>query len=188
MPDRAKITSLEALEEFRSTLIVYLERASRAVGEIEDEVASTRRWLDHDRRTHWAEQLRRRTAELDRRQQELFSARMSTIQTDTRVEQMALQKARHAQAEAEAKMAVIKRYSREYDNRVAPLAKEVDRVRGVLSNDMRAAVAFLTQAIKTLGEYAELKPTGAAPTAPAAPAETPPGEAAAASTTPGGDT
>lgn len=180
MPDRAKITSLEALEEFRGSLIVYLERAARAVNEIEDEVASTRLWLEHDRRTHWTEQLRRRTADVDRRQQELFSARMSTVQADTRVEQMALQKARHALAEAEAKVAVIRKYSRDYDNRVGPLAKEVDRVRGVLTNDMRQAVALLTQTIKTLAEYAELKPAGEAPVGSAAP---PPEDAPAA---PGG--
>ena len=169
MPDRAKITSLDALENFRSRLIVYLEKAARAVDEIDDEVTSTRLWLQSDRRVFWEAQVRQRTTTLDLRQQELFSAQISSLQTDALVERMAVQKAKRALEEATAKLTLVKQHNREYDNRVGPLAKEVEKVRSVLNNDMRKAVASLTQVIKTLSAYAETKPpaTVSAPPAPA---------------------
>jgi len=161
MPERARITSIEALESFRNSLLVYLEKAARAVDEIDDEVVSTRLWLQSDRRVYWEAQVRQRTTTLDQKQQELFSARISSLQTDSIVEQKAVQKAKHALEEATAKLALVKQHNRQYDNRVAPMAKEVEKVRGFLVHDMRQAVAWLNQAIKTLGAYADIRPLGA---------------------------
>lgn len=173
MSERARITSVEALESFRSSLIIYLEKAIRAADEINDEVVSTHLWLQSDRRVHWEAQVRRCTTELDQRQQELFSARLGNLQNNTLMEQKAVQRAALALDAANAKLALVKQHSRQYENRVAPMAKEIEKVRGFLANDMRQAVATLTQIIKTLNAYADIKAHGE--TAPAPAAEVPGG-------------
>ena len=63
MPDRAKVTSLEAIEAFRAKLVIYRDRASRVLDEVADEVTRTRGWLEIDRQTHWQGQIRRLTRE-----------------------------------------------------------------------------------------------------------------------------
>ena len=162
MAETARITSVEALENFRSSLIVYLEKAVRAADEVNDEIVGTHLWLQSDRRVHWESQVRRLTTELDLRQQELFSARISSLQNDALMEQKAVQKAQLALDHAAAKLTLVKQHSRQYENRVAPMAKEIEKVRGFLATDMRHAVAALAQTIQTLNAYADVRHLGEA--------------------------
>jgi vacuolar-type H+-ATPase subunit D/Vma8 len=71
---------------------------------------------------------------------------------------MAVQKARRALEEAEAKLKLLKRWTRDFDSRVQPLLKEMDKLHSVLSTDMARAAAFLAQAIATLAAYADIGP------------------------------
>jgi AcrR family transcriptional regulator len=178
MPDRAKVTSLEALEAFRASLIVYLTRANRALDEVSDEVMRTRLWVQTDRREHWEGEMRRRAKVFEEKQAEFFSARMSPLQEATQAEQFAALKARRALDEAEARLSVIKKWSRQYESRVEPLAKEVDRLRDFLAAHMGRAVQYLSETIRTLADYAELAPPESSTTKP------PPGAVAGANETP----
>src|SRR5579862_1106117 len=155
MPQKAHVTSLDALETFRSDLIVYLSQARPALDEISSEVARTRTWLETDQNLHWQNQMRRRAKELEAAQQALFSARIGVLSKETVMEQMAVQRAKQALAEADQKLRTIKRWDREFDGRVQPLVKQIEKLHSVLSNDMVKAVTYLTQAIATLAAYAE---------------------------------
>lgn len=178
MPDRAKVTSLEALEAFRASLIVYLTRANRVLDEVSDEVMRTRLWVQTDQRAHWEDEVRRRTKVFEEKQGELFSARLSPLQEATQAEQIAALKARRALEEAEARLSVIKKWSRQYESRVDPLAKEVDRLRDFLAAHMVHATQYLNETIRTLSDYAELAlPEASAP-------RTPPGGTADGNETP----
>ena len=169
MPDRARVTSLEAIEDFRAKLIVYRERAGRVLDEVNDDVTRTRLWLQSERPAHWQNQIRRLTHELERRQQELFSAQLSGLRDASYIQQAAVQKARRAIREAEEKFKTTKQWHRQYDQRVEPLGRQVEKLRHTLGHDLGQAVAWLNEMTKTLGEYAELSSgTATATPAPAA--------------------
>ena len=158
MPEKAKVSSIEALEDFRSSLIVYLGNALRTLDEVSGDVMRTRVWIEADRLVHCENEVRRRTRKLQEKQQELFSAKLSNLREATQAEHMAVLKAKHALNEAQAKLDLVKKWNRQYDNRVQPLAKEVDKLRDVLMVQMGKAVAYLTQTTKTLGDYADMAP------------------------------
>ena len=158
MPERAKVSSIEALESFRTSLIVYLEKATGALDEVSDDFLRTRLWLQNDRRIHWEREMRRRARELEDRQQELFSARLAGLKEATQVQEMAVAKAKRALGDAEARLNLVKQWNRQYESRVRPLAKDVDRLRDILAGHMGKAVAYLTQAVTTLDAYADLAP------------------------------
>jgi hypothetical protein len=169
MPERAKVTSLEALEAFRSRLIIYRDKAGRVLDEVAEEVLRTRVWLQSDRITFWEGQIRRKHKELEMRQQELFSAQISGMSDASFVQQQAVQKARRALNESEDKLRLVKSWNRQYDQRVEPLGKQVEKLRHNLSHDLAQGVAYLDQVIKTLAEYSEIsagssasKPSGEA--------------------------
>jgi chromosome segregation ATPase len=178
MADKARVTSLEALDEFRSSLIVYLSKARPALEEVDDEVMRTRVWVQSNQITHWEHQVRRRALALEQAQQALFSAGISKLRQVSDAERMAVQRAKHALQEAEDKLRRVKQWSREFETRVEPLAKQLDQLRNVLTIDMPKAAAHLAGLIKSLSEYANLAPPPL--DAPAAP----PAEADAAPTTP----
>ena len=167
MPERAHVTSVDALEAFRSNLIVYLSKARPTLEEVSSAVQRTRGWLEGEQRTYWENEFRRRSQALQEAQQTLFSAKLSTFREAGAVEQMAVQRAKRARDEAEAKLRVIKQWNRVFDNRVDPLVKQMEKLHTVLAHDMVQAVAFLKQAISTLDAYAQVAPPAAAGPAPA---------------------
>ncbi len=158
MPDKAKVTSLEAIESFRASLIVYLERAKCTLDEISEEVMRTRLWLQDDRREHWQREIRRRAKQLEEKQQELFGAELANLREVTDAERHAVMQAKRALNEAQARLDIVKKWNREFDSRIEPLAKEVDKLQDVLVSHMGKAVVYLTQANKSLAEYAEIAP------------------------------
>ena len=64
MPERAHVTSVDALESFRASLIVYLSKARPTLEEVSADVQRTRGWLEDEQRTHWENELRRRSRAL----------------------------------------------------------------------------------------------------------------------------
>ena len=62
--------------------------------------------------------------------------------------------------EAEAKLAVLKKWDRELENRTDPLVKQVTQLHGFLTTDMGRAVAYLAQVVKALEAYADVATPG----------------------------
>lgn len=157
MPERANVRSVDAIDAFRANLVVYLSQARPALEEISAEAMRTRVWLENDQRLQLEHQLLRRRKQLEEAQQGLFSARLGTLRKETAVEQMAFHKAKRAVEETEDKLRVLKKWTREFDSRVQPLVKQVEKLQTVLTNDMVQAAAYLAQTIQTLAAYAELQ-------------------------------
>jgi hypothetical protein len=155
MPQKAHVTSLEAIELFRSNLIVYLSQARPALDEVSAEVSRTRIWLEDEQRLHWESQMRRRMKELEQAQQALFSSRLGALRTETAAEQFAVHRAKEAVAQADLKLRILRKWNRDFESRVQPMVKQMEKLHMVLSNDMVKAVTYLNQAINTLSAYAQ---------------------------------
>jgi hypothetical protein len=169
MPQRARVTSVEALDSFRADLIVYVSKARPALEEVTAEVLRAKNWLENDQRNYWENQVRRRAKALEEAAAALLSARMSNLRKETAAEQMAVLRAKRSLHEAQDKLSVVKRWARDFDNRVQPLVKQMEKMHGILATDLVQAIAYLGGAVKTLAAYAE----GAPPPASAPSAESP---------------
>ena len=174
MSQPAKITSVEAIEAFRASLIIYLTKARPVLEEVSAEVARTRNWVQHDQRLHWENQLRLRKRKLEEAQQELFNARLSQFKQSTTLQHLNMQRAQGAVREVEAKLDLLKKWDRQMENRTDPLVKQVEQLQGFLTADMARAVAYLEQVIKTLDAYVgTMPPVRAANVSPVAPVAPP---------------
>jgi hypothetical protein len=162
MPTRAKVTSTEALESFRSSLIVYLGKARPTIEEVSADVVRLRTWLESDQRMFWEREMRKRLKKLEEAQQALFSAELSGLTESMTVERMAVTKARRAVDEAELKVRAVKKWDREFGTQVEPLVKQLERLHTILVNEMPQAIHYLAQTIKTLQEYAGIQAPGVA--------------------------
>ena len=178
MPERAHVTSVEAIEAFRANLIVYLSKARPALEEVSADVLRVRLWIENDQRTRWEAEFRKRTKELEQATQELFSARISNLSEATAAQQFAVHRAKRALDEAAEKLRILKRWTRDFDGVVQPLVKQVEKLHTVFTNDMAQAVAYLTAAITKLSEYAEIMPPSALNESPPATASAQSGEVA----------
>ena len=166
MGEKAKVTDIDAIEAFRASLIVYLGKAKPTLEEAGAEVLRTRLWLENDQRTFWQNEIRKRARELEQAQQALFDAKLSRLREESAAEVLAVKRAKGAVEEAEAKLRVVKYWNRDFESRVQPLVKQVEKLQTVLANDLPKAIAHLGQLVKTLASYAEIRP----PTTPGVPA------------------
>ena len=161
MAQQAQITSVEAIESFRASLVVYLSQMRPLLDEISREAVQTRLWVQNDRRRFWELELRRRLRKLEEARQELFNAKLSILQEPSSLHYMAVQRAQRAVAEAEAKLSVIKKWNLELEDRAAPLTKQVEQLHGFLIMDMGRAVAYLDQVLDALAAYRGVTPGNA---------------------------
>lgn len=175
MPERAHVTSVDAIKAFKTSLIVYLSKARPTLDEISADILRLRLWLQDDQRVHWEGEIRRRARKLEDAQQALFSARISNLSDATSAEQMALNRAKKAMDEAQEKLRTVKRWTRDFDSRVEPMAKQLAKLQTMLSEEMPRAVTYLTHAIGSLDAYANVaQPLAAeAPASPPAAASAP---------------
>lgn len=159
MADRARITSVEALESFHATLVVYLDKAKRSLDGVTDEVKRRRNWVQTNQHLHWKHEVRKRTRTLETKQQELFSAQIGGLHEPKQFQQQAVRKAQRALDEATEKLNQVRRWSREFDTRVGPLAHHADQLRHTLTVDMVKGAALLQQTVETLHEYSNTHPS-----------------------------
>ena len=169
MADKAKVTSIDALESFRATLVRYLERARRSLDEAAGETRRTRSWLDGDRRLHWDFQVRQRQRLLDQAEQELYSAMLSDDKQVHVFRKMAVLKARRRLEEAEEKLKAVKQWQRRFDQQVEPLLRRLESTHDMVSHHLPLALASLDRTITVLQSYAESRPAPQPPPAEAGP-------------------
>ena len=160
MATRAKVTSVAALESFRTNLIVYLSKARPTLDEVSDEVIRTRVWVESDRRIHWEGQVRRLSQKLQDAQQAVFSAELSNLREVSTAERMAVQRAKRALDEAQTKLALVKKWNRIFANEVMPIAKQLEKLQAVFASNVPEAISYLGQAVRTLDDYSGIAPAG----------------------------
>ncbi len=151
----ANVSSVAALEDFRTNLIIYVSKARPALEEVSAEVSRLKQWLENDQRIFWESQVRRRAKELEEAQQSLFSSRISNLRKETAAEQNAYHRARRSLDEAEAKLRRVKIWSREFDSRAQPLVKQMEKLHTLLAHDMVKGIAALGETAEALHRYAE---------------------------------
>jgi len=154
MPDQAHLTSSEAIEFFRATLIAYITKTRPLVEDACDEVFRTRDWLHNDRRIHWENQVRKRTRVLEEARQALLGAKMSHLRETRASEHLAVERAKRALVEAEEKLKLIKTWAREFDQRAQVLVKELEHVRSLIATQLPGGVMHLSQIVRRVEEYA----------------------------------
>ncbi len=166
MADKAEITSIEALDSFRASLIIFLSKARRAVDDSHDSIRRTRVWLQHDQKTRWETETRRREGILNQAEQELLSARISGLRETAPVQQAAVRKARESLEFARGKTRKVKQWNQDYDGKSEPLARAMSSLRQFLEKEIPEGIAFLSRAQTALEAYAEVH----VPVAPGKPA------------------
>lgn len=166
MATNANVTSVEAIDAFRAALLVYVSKAKPVLEDACDEVVRMRQWLQMSQRVHWENEVRKRTRMLENAQQALFSTSIANLRDPGMAEKAAVTKAKRALNDAEQKLQHVKKWSRDFDQLVGPMVKQLEQLRTALANDMPKAAAHLSQVVKTLDAYANVSSGGATSAAP----------------------
>lgn len=157
MPNKAHLSSAEALEVFRTRLIRYLEKATLVVDEADGEARRMRVWLQ-ERKKFWERQLRLRSRALEEAKHEAFGARLSPFKQSSQARQTAVRRAKISLRQAEEKLRLTKLWSRRYEGEAEALVREVEKLRTVLIQDIKKGSAGLERILRSLdGYWSELR-------------------------------
>jgi DNA repair ATPase RecN len=155
MADQAKVASIDSLESFRNSLVIFMERVSKSIDEVGDTVRRTRHWVQDEQYNYWINEKRRRERKLEQAEQELYSSRLSTLQDASTEAQMNVRRANRAIEEVDEKIRLIKKWARDYDSTVEPLARRLDTLQDLVTTKYPKAVNYLVRTIETLESYAQ---------------------------------
>jgi chromosome segregation ATPase len=151
----ANVTNIEALERFRSSLVLFLERAGFVLDEVSEEVKRTRIWLQTEQAMKLGHEMKRRQRELEQLEQEMFTARLSDLAQKKTGMQMQINKKRREILELEGKIRAVKGWLRNFDSVVETEARKAEKLRQQIDIEMARAVTSLTDSVKQLRAYSE---------------------------------
>ena len=177
MSERAEVTAISAISDFRSAIIVYMSKVRPLFDDSADEVFRTREWLRTTQRMHWENQVRILTRELNEAQQALFSAELAKLRAASTAELAEVHKTRRALAAAEEKLRTVKRMGSAFEKEALPRLKQIESLRSIVATDLQEGVHFLDRIIRALEHYSEARmgpaPSDSPPAATAAKTEQP---------------
>src|SRR5256885_9726349 len=115
MSETARVESIDALKAFKRALFKFAEGASVALGDAESEISRAQLWLETEQRSHWNNQVRKRTELVARAKEALRMKKLykdATGSTQSAVdEEKALAIAQRRLTEAEQKVVAVRRYA-----------------------------------------------------------------------------
>ena len=172
MSSQADVRSIEALREFRAALTLYAEEAQGALGAVKMEARRTLQWLQHDRKAHWSEQVKRRREEVASARAEVARRRLAKTPEHTPAFSEQKEILRLAEAglrEAEMKVALIKKWEPTFQLAVLELHASIRRIGDLTGTDVPRGSMLLGRLIDALESYLrEAPPVGLAAPAGAA--------------------
>src|SRR3954452_12166720 len=164
----ANVRSVDALKDFKVTLINFAEEARIALSSADMEIRQVRNWLTRDQLSYWQSQVKRCQERVSIARTELHRRQLSQANSDAvsdTDQKEALRDAQRRLREAEEKVEKIKRWVpvlehaiSEYNSQSQPLG---DRLAGSFTSSLKG----LDRMIAALDSYLAMAP----PTAPVVP-------------------
>jgi len=153
MADRANVTSVEVLERFRTQLMLFLERATISLSEVNEEVKRTRNWLQTEQKLNLQQERYKVSKKMELVESEFYSARLTNATERKAGLQMQLRRLKQEVRDIETRLRAVQAWSRNFDSTVEVEARKVDRLQNMIDSDMKKAVQFLNEAATALHAY-----------------------------------
>jgi hypothetical protein len=166
LSSQADVRSIDALKDFRAILALYAEEAQGALGAVKMEAKRTVQWVQHDRKTYWAEQLKRRREQVTSARAEVMRRKLAKTPEHTPAFSEQKELLRQAEAglrEAEMKIALIKKWEPTLQQAVLELYAGIRRISDLSGTDTVRASMLLGRLVDALEAYTRVAvPSGVA--------------------------
>jgi chromosome segregation ATPase len=169
MSEFARVTSLDALRDFKAALGDFAEQAGLALSEAQSDVQRTISWLSNDRLMHWQRELKKRNEKLALAKSELFRKQLESNDTRTSavVERKNVAKIERLVEEAEEKLKNCKKWKTALERELMLFRAHCGQVASVVAADIPITMGRMDKMMDALQRYMSLAaPSGETPRAP----------------------
>ncbi len=167
MRKAARVTSIDALKDFKRFLAEFTSLAMTSLSEAQAHVRRTTTWVEHEQPSYWKNERRKRATRLAEAKNELFRAQVAAAddQVSATLERRAVERAQGAVDEAETKLANTKRWRRLLERETILYKGECQKLARALEAECPQALARLDKMIEALERYVKLAAPSFAPEA-----------------------
>ncbi len=163
MGQRAKVTSIDAVEDFAAALRSFQHEASRILESLQLGIHRTVQWIQQDQRQYWKQQLRRSEQKVQEAKLALERCQIFKGGGDQRAacveEKRALERAKRRQQLCREKIETVRRWSREIERAVLEYKAGVGELRQWLETDAARTLGLLERISRILEEYTVAEPS-----------------------------
>jgi hypothetical protein len=171
MGNSANVQDIDALKAFRIALLTFADKATSALGEADSEVQRVTMWLESEQASYWTAELRKRQAAVMKAKEALRFKQIFKSPTggkqSTVDEEKAVAVALRRFAEAEQKMANVKKWIRQLHKEAHIYRGAVQRLGTTVSTDVPNAAARILRMVTSLEGYVALAAASTGPDAAA---------------------
>jgi hypothetical protein len=171
MSQAARVTSIDAIEEFKAAWCRFGTEAGNALANLDLQIRRAFDWLD-EQTNFWKQEIRRREELVVRAKGELLQRQSSNrhgLAPGTTDQEVALDKARERLHEAQRKLANCKHWHLTLPREVMECQGPARLLGGVLESEFKTALGVLVQKILALEAYLTLTaPSGTGQVSPGA--------------------
>ena len=172
---QANVQSIEAIANFKRALFKFAEAANAALTDAEADMVAVHRWLDHEQRVYWQNNVRKSTELVSRCEDALRQKRIfkdASGRTPSAVdEEKALAKAKRMKEHAEERLENVRRYVPRLAREIMLYKGQVQRFATFVAADIPGAAAKLDKMVDALEAYVNLSsPDASGPTPMSQPA------------------
>jgi len=174
----ARVTSIDALRDFKTALIQFGLDAKEALGAAEIELRRITEWLDQQL-SRWRKVVREQEEEVIRAKADLTQRKYAADGRGYTEQEIALTRAQRRLQEAQTRLENTRRWIRELPREIEEYQGPARVLGGMLDADLNRTIAHLERRIQALEAYVQLR-SGTESSEPAAPAPPLPSAPAAA--------
>ncbi|MHC4420882.1 MAG: hypothetical protein ACYS1E_09845 [Planctomycetota bacterium] len=158
MRKAARVTSIDALKDFKRVLAEFTVLATTSLSEAQAHVRRMTTWVEHEQPSYWKNERRKRAARLAEAKSELFRAQVEAADqhVSATIERRAVERAEAAVEEAETKLANTKRWKRLLEREAILYRGECQRLARALEAECPQALSRLDKMIDALERYVKL--------------------------------
>jgi len=154
----AKITSIDAVDNFRLALIKFNDNASRALMSVDEQIKRVMHWFEHEAPSEWNMRIRRCHEELSRARAALETARMRKVGDNRPAcieEQQAVREAQRKLAHAQQMLEILKTWTNRVRQACDDYRGGVMGLRTTLDVRVPETIGILSRTVRALDAYAE---------------------------------
>jgi hypothetical protein len=156
--DAAKVTSLEALRNFKVALVRFAAEVESALMTLELEARRPVEWVEGDRARYWPQQIRKASDRVSEARLALDRCQVRISSEDEKScydERKALEKAKHRLQLAEEKTQAVRQWRYEMHKAAEDFHVQIAKMKHYLESDLLKGVAMLERMATALDRYAE---------------------------------
>ncbi len=151
MADSARVTSIDALREFREALATFIEDCRAGLTAVEMENRRVSEWVNHTQKFYWINEVKRRREKMNEIRGELHRKKLSGSGETEAKEQVRIAQARLRTAEE--KVEIVKKAAPVLQHAIDEYLGLARPLGDMLTGDLEHAMGLLERMADALDEY-----------------------------------